>query len=158
MHAALSVLFRWLHIVPAAILIGGVFTMQIVLPVGLRQLSEEQRQAVFLKCRRIFKMTVHSCILLLLISGAVNSYFNWDAYKARVPLSHAFWGPHVILALTAMAILLYVLTGKEPPAAHKRWTLITLVVLLIVVLCADLTKWARERPLPLKQASVDTRG
>jgi uncharacterized membrane protein len=146
MHAFLSVLFRWLHMVPAAIIIGGVFTMRVILPVGLKTLEEPQRSMVLLRCRRIFKMTVHTCILLLLVSGIYNTIANWHAYQERLPLAHAFWGPHVILALVAMGISLYVLAGKQPPPTHQRWMAINFAILLIVVLCADLTKWVRDRP------------
>jgi hypothetical protein len=146
MHAFLSVLFRWLHIVPVAILIGGVFTMRVILPVGLKTLEESQRSMVLLRCRRVFKMTVHTCILLLLASGIYNTIANWPAYQARLPMSHAFWGPHVILGLLAMGILLYVLAGRQPPPTHQRWMAISLGLLLLVVLFADLTKWVRDQP------------
>jgi putative copper export protein len=146
MHAFLSVLFRWLHIVPAAIIIGGVFTMRVILPIGLRALDDPQRATVLLRCRRVFKMTVHTCILLLLVSGIYNTIANWPAYRATLPMSHAFWGPHVILGLLAIGISLYVLAGHQPPPAHQRWMAINLGVLLVVVLLADLTKWVRDRP------------
>lgn len=145
MNAFLGVLFRWLHIFPATIAIGGVFMMRVVVPIGLMALDDpEQRQAVFLRCRRVFKMAIHSCILLLLVSGAYNTYTNWGAYKQTVPWSHAFWGPHVILGLTVMAIALYVLVGKEPPRSHKQLMTVNLLLLVLVVLAGGLTKWVRD--------------
>ena len=66
-------------------------------------------------------------------------------------MSHAFWGPHVILGLLAMGILLYVLAGQQPPPTHQRWMAINLGLLLLVVLFADLTKWVRDRPLPTQK-------
>jgi uncharacterized membrane protein len=147
MNAFLGVLFRWLHIVPAAIVIGGVFVMRVVLPIGLMALDNpEQRHAVFLRCRRVFKMTMHTCILLLLISGLYNTWSNWDAYKVTVPWSHAFGDPHVILGVTVMVLAIVALAGKEPPKSHKTLMAVNLALLMFVVLAAGLTKWVREHP------------
>ena len=152
MNAFLGVLFRWLHIFPAAVAIGGVFMMRVVVPIGLMAIDNpEQRQAVFLRCRRAFKMTMHPCILLLLVSGAYNTYTNWGAYQQTVPWSHAFWGPHVILAVTFIGIVLYVLAGKEPPKSHKSLMTVNLALLVLVVLAAGLTKWVREHPKAFQQ-------
>lgn len=146
MHMFLSVLFRWLHVFAAAIAIGGVFVMRFVLPVGLNLIDAEQRQSVFLKCRRIFKLTIHPCILFLLVSGVYNTWGNWNAYRTTVPWSHAMWGPHVILGLTVIGISLYVLAGKQPPKSHRGLMTANFVLLMLVVLAAGLTKYVREHP------------
>jgi len=147
MNAFLGVLFRWLHIVPAAIVIGGVFMMRVVVPIGLTALDRpEQRHAVFLRCRRVFKMTTHPCILFLLVSGAYNTWTNWGAYRQTVPWSHAFWGPHLIMGVIVIGIALYVLAGKEPPRSHKSLMTANLVLLMLIVLAGGLTKWVRDHP------------
>ena len=154
MDAFLGVLFRWLHIVPAAIVIGGVFVMRVVLPIGLSVVEPDHQQTVFLRCRRVFKMAVHTSILFLLVSGGYNTWSNWAIYKETVPWSHAFWGPHVVLGLTAMAISLYVLAGKEPPKSHAKLMAGNLVLLLIVVFAASATKWVRDHPARYYHHSV----
>src|SRR4051812_5231171 len=89
MSAFLAVLFRWLHVIPACLAIGGVFFMRIVLPVGISGLEPASRQVVYLRCRRVFKMMIHASILFLLVSGVYNLIGNRDAYHRTLPTSHA---------------------------------------------------------------------
>ena len=144
MNAFLGVLFRWLHVIPACLVIGGVFFMRFILPAGLALLPPEQQKPVFLKCRRIFKFVVHPSILLFLISGTYNAMANWAAYGNAKPLSHAFFGLHVLLAAAVFTIALVMLAGKEPPKPHKQWMTVNFVLLLLVVAAAGALKWVRD--------------
>ena len=145
MDAFLGILFRWLHIIPACLAVGGVFFMRIVLPAGLAVMTDaEQKKAVFLRCRRVFKMVIHSSILLFLISGTYNAIANWPKYHVTIPLSHALFGSHVLLALVVFTIALFVLAGKEPPASHRQLMMVNLVLLFIVVATAGGLKWVRD--------------
>ncbi len=158
MDAALTVLFRWLHITFAAIAIGGVFFMRIVLPAGLAALDPAQREEVFLRCRRVFKMAIHTSILLLLVSGIYNSIRLFPQYKAYPPLLHV-WGMHILVGLVIFGISIWMLMGRQAPAGHKTWSLVTLVLLLILVALGSSLKTARERhnpPAP-PSAAGDTR-
>lgn len=139
-----SVLFRWLHIVPACLAIGGVFFMRVVLPAGLSGLEPEQRQATLLRCRRVFKIIIHTCILLLIISGTYNAIGNWGKYRVTVPTSHAFFGLHVILALAVFVISIMLLLGKEPPPSHRKWMTVNLVLLALLVAASGSLKWVRD--------------
>ena len=56
MNAVLIVILRWLHIIPAAIVIGGLIFLRFVLPAAIRPLPDERGREVFLKARRIFKI------------------------------------------------------------------------------------------------------
>ena len=144
MHAFVSVFFRWLHIIPACLAVGGVFFMRIVLPVGLSVLPADQQKAAFLKCRRVFKMTVHTSILLFLISGTYNAMANWKIYHEAIPTSHALFGTHVLLAIAIFTISLILLAGKEPPVAHKQWMTVNLLLLLCAVAAASALKYVRD--------------
>jgi uncharacterized membrane protein len=144
LNAFLVILFRWLHIVPAAIAIGGLFVMRFVLPVGLAQIDPEQAKTVFLKCRRVFKISIHASILFLLISGAYNAWSNWGKYHEGIPVSHAFFGLHLLLGLTAIVISLIILAPKDPPASHRSWAAVNFVILLAAVAAAGCLKWKRD--------------
>ena len=145
----LGILFRWLHIIPACLSIGGVFFMRIVLPVGLTVLPPDQQKAVYLKCRRVFKFVIHPSILLFLISGVYNSMANWSAYHRAIPTSHAFFGVHVLLSVLVFAILLFILAGQEPPAMNRQWMTTTLALLMFAVAAAGALKWVRDHtPAP----------
>src|SRR5690349_11682981 len=113
-RAGIVILFRWMHVIAAALAIGGVFFMRVVLPAGLKELAPDVRQQVFLRCRRVFKMVIHSCILLLLLSGIYNSVRLFGQYRADPPLLHGLWGGHILLALVVFGISLWLLAGKEP--------------------------------------------
>lgn len=145
METILIVLFRWIHIATACVAVGGVFFIRIVFPIGLRALDGESARVMLLKTRRVFKMVVHSSILLLLISGAFNAWMNWPKYTAMSPgLGHSLFGTHLLLALIVFSILLWVLAGKEPPATHMKWMAINLVLMFLTIAAASVLKYARE--------------
>ena len=122
--------------------------MRLLLPYGLRSIeSEELRQEVFLRCRRIFKMTIHTMILLLLVSGVYNTVQNWAIYSRNPPEMHSLWGNHLLLALIALAMALYVTAGRIPPKRHRALAAANLVILLLAVAAASTLKWAREMAL-----------
>src|SRR5438067_13037620 len=118
--------------------------MRFVLPVGLAQLQPDQAKAVFLKCRRVFKISIHASILFLLISGAYNAWANWGRYHEGIPLSHAFFGTHLLLGLMAIVLSLVILAPKDPPPSHRNWAAVNFVILLAAVAAAGCLKWKRD--------------
>jgi len=144
MHIFLTILFRWLHIAAACVAIGGVFFMRVLTPYGLRTLDPEPRQTAFLRLRRIFKMVIHTCILLLLVSGIYNSYLNWDVYNQIPSIAQPLWGTHVLLALCIFCIAIYVLMGARPPKKHEMWMGIELALMVLLLAVAATLKYARE--------------
>ena len=143
----LIVFFRWLHVITACVAIGSVFFVRLLLPVGLRVADDSTRHAAFLRCRRALKLVIHPAILLFLISGIFNSWRAWDAYKTIPTVAHPLWGTHVLLAAIIFAIALYVLAGAEPPAGHRNWMLVTLVLLVATVAVASTLKYEREKAM-----------
>ncbi len=140
----LIILSRWLHIISAVLVIGGTFFMRIILPLGLAQSDAASREAVFLRCRRIFKMLVHTCILFLLLSGAFNTWRAWGDYRLNRPLMHGLWGPHLFLGVTAMVIALILLAPKQPPKWHKTGAAVNLVILFLAVAVASTLKFVHD--------------
>jgi uncharacterized membrane protein len=154
----LVVLSRWLHVMSAILAIGGTFFMRVILPLGLAQADASSREAVFVRCRRVFKMVIHTCVLLLLLTGAFNTWRAWGEYKLDTPLLHALWGPHVILGLIAMTLALVLLAPKAPPTWHRTGAAVTLVVLFATVLLASTLKSYHDRAVrahPAHPASVN---
>jgi|GEM_PF-640941 len=158
----LIVFFRWLHVISAVLAIGGTFFMRVILPLGLAEADAASREAVFLRCRRVFKMVIHSCILFLLLSGAFNTWRNWGDYRLNRPLMHGLWGPHMLLGVTAMVIALILLAPRKPPTWHKTGATINLVILFAVVLIASTLKYVRDTavknhaPAPAAVPSLQT--
>ena len=156
MDGVVTVLFRWVHVAAAAVAIGGVFFMRVVLPLGTARLGEQQRQEVFLSCRRVFKTVIHACILLLLLSGVVNTLRNWEVYAVNRPVMHGLWGPHVMMALVAFGISIWLLKGQTPPPSHRNWAAVNLGLLLTLVAVAGILRWVRERHAHAPGATTST--
>jgi uncharacterized membrane protein len=145
MSVILAVLLRWLHVVSACLALGGVFFMGVVLPAGLRAVEGEAARAALLRVRRVFKMVIHTCILLLLVTGSYNAWANWGWYKLNPPLLHSMFGVHVLLAVGAIVVLLVVMTGAELPKSYRGLMTGGLVLMLLAVAAASTLKWGRDR-------------
>jgi uncharacterized membrane protein len=149
------ILSRWLHIVSACLLIGGVFFIRFIVPKGLGLVGDDgQRRQAMLKMRRIFKMLAHSVILLLLITGIYNTFLAWDNYKLDEAVLHSLWGTHILFAGLAFLIVLYVLAGREPPRSYRMFMAVNFVILLLAVAASSSLKWARERAMADHAASA----
>ena len=144
---ALIILSRWLHVMSAMLAIGGTFFMRVILPKGLAEADAGSREAVFLRCRRIFKMVTHTCVLLLILTGAFNSWLNWRDYGLDPKLMQSLWGTHVLLAVVAIVIAIVLLAGRQPPRWHKTGAAVNLVILFIVVLLASSLKFVRDQTI-----------
>jgi uncharacterized membrane protein len=140
----LIILSRWLHIIAAVLAFGGTFFMRVILPLGLAQADAASRDAVFLRCRRVFKMLIHTAVLLLLLTGAFNTYSAWNDYKLNTRLMHGLWGPHMLLGIIAMIIALVLLAPPQPPRWHKTGAAINLFLLLTAVFLASTLKYVRD--------------
>jgi putative copper export protein len=128
----------------AGLLLGGTFLMGFLLPVGDASSDPPAAGSPYLRSRRGFKMLVHSCTLLLLISGAYNSYSNWHSYGR---LAQGFWGPHLLLGLIIFAILLTVLARRAPRPSERTWLRVAAVLIFVTFLVASSLKYVREHHL-----------
>jgi cytochrome bd-type quinol oxidase subunit 2 len=126
---------RWLHVICACLVVGGTYFFAVV--------PSEAGQP---RGRRAFKMTVHVSTLFLLLTGIANAMWNWNAYRHNVPLTHALFGPHLLLGLASLAILMVLLARKTPAISERKWLAITIVLLFLAVLMASSLKYAREHP------------
>jgi hypothetical protein len=141
-NPVLVILMRWAHVIGAALAIGGLVVMRFALPAGLRAIQDEAlREEVFLRVRRVFKMIVHTAILLILVGGVFNTIRLWPGYKGL----HGLWGAHVLFGLIAIGIALWLTAGKRPPAEHATFALLNVVVLVVIFALGSTVKWARER-------------
>jgi uncharacterized membrane protein len=150
MDTLVPILSRYLHIVPAMLVVGGLVIMRLVLPAALERsdLSSEARDAVFRRCRKAFKIIIHTSILLLLLTGTYNSIRLFPQYKTNPAVLHALWGSHILLGLVVFGVSIYLLKGDAPPASHRSLSALTLLLLLLLVLLASSLKQLRERYNP----------
>jgi uncharacterized membrane protein len=144
-NPVLVILFRFLHVATACVAVGGVFFIRVIFPVGLKSLDSESSRSMLLRTRRVFKRVVHTCILLLLISGTFNAILNLPGYKqAGSGISHPLLGLHVLTALIVFGIALWILSGPEPPADHQKWMAVNVVLVFLTIAAASTLKYVRE--------------
>ena len=153
----LIIISRYLHVVSAILAIGGLFFMRVILPMGLAQADAASREAVFLRCRRGFKMIVHPAVLFLILTGAFNTWAAWDDYKLHTRLMHGLWGPHMLLGLIGMILALVSLAPETPPRWHKTGAMINLILLLTAVFLASTLKYVRDSTMRNKANGLPVR-
>src|SRR4051812_44344773 len=72
---------RFLHIVAAALLLGGTLFYELVVPVAIADLKEEQKLLVFARARWVFRWVVWCGAIILILSGIVSTVRNWPIYQ-----------------------------------------------------------------------------
>jgi uncharacterized membrane protein len=158
MEPILIVFFRWLHITSATIAVGGVFFLRIVIPIAMRSLDSQTAATFVQRIQRVFKMVVHTCVLLLLVSGSFNAWTNWSKYSAMGKgLGHSLFGTHLLLALIVFGVVLWLLAGREVKKNNLKWLGITLALMLLTIASASVLKYARDtsKPLPMVATQPD---
>jgi uncharacterized membrane protein len=141
------ILSRWIHVICACLIIGGVFFIRFLVPRGLSPLHDSVRWEILLRLRKYFKRVVHIAIALLIITGIYNTWLSWDKYQLDSAVLHSLWGTHILLAALAFSIALYVLAGPQPPRSHRKLMALNFAILLLAVAAASSLKWAKERAL-----------
>lgn len=139
------ILVRWVHVICAALLIGGTFFLGFLLP---RRGGEAEGAGAddtwFVRARRSFKITTHACILFLLLSGIYNAYGNWHAYRLNPAQSHSLFGTHVLLALIIFTLLLVLFARRQPRAGERTWLRGIVILLFLTALIASSLKYVRD--------------
>lgn len=133
----MSTLMQWVHLLAAAVGVGGMGYLLFVLIPSLGVLSPEQRETLSKPMVARFRWVSWSAIALLLISGLYNvrRYYwevpHWDwAWKLlvlKISLSFALFG--IVLGLTIP------LRWFQPLRARRRlWLLVAFILGVVVVL------------------------
>ncbi len=143
-----ALLSRWLHIVPAIMLVGGTLMMRFSIVPAFQTTSEsgkssDLREAV----RRRWARLVMFSILCLLISGLYNGYLTTKGTKPG-GLYVSLLGIKMLLAL----IVFYfssVLSGRSKTAQRFReneirWLNINIALMLLIVLIAGFMKMSPD--------------
>ena len=140
----LVVLSRWLHVISAILAIGGAFFLRVVVPPALAEADAGSRENVLIALRKKFKMVVHVCVTLLLLTGVFNTWRSWGDYKLKTGVMHAIWGMHMLFGLAVMGISVTLLAKREPPKNHRGMLTVNLVIMFLVVALASTLKFVRD--------------
>jgi uncharacterized membrane protein len=128
---ALDVLFRWLHVGTAIVLLGGsVFLRFVVLP-ATDKIEGDSAQALRDQIRSIWKFFVHIGVLFLLGSGLYNYLVVMVPKHRGDSLYHALMGTKILLAL-AIFFLAEALVGRAAAFEGLRRKARTWLVVIIL--------------------------
>jgi len=148
-----AVLFRWLHIIPAIVLLGGtVFLRFVALPAAA---PTGGAKPLLSALRAKWAMVSGICMLLLLVSGLWNFFmYRMEEVRDTGPLYHALFGVKVLLALGVFFIA-SALTGRsamfEPLRAKPgRMLKLAAAMGLIVVLISGVLRNIERGPAALR--------
>jgi hypothetical protein len=164
LYTLLFFLGRYVHIVCATLLVGGTLFYEMVVPIAIDDLRQEQQLLVFARARWVFKWIVWWSAILIVLSGVVSTCEHWHRYNTVeyyrpevttetqgnlprvVPAAGRagwWWAAHVSTGVIAVFIALSLTIGPVPPAKPIRWMRLNLVVLLLVIFLATATRQAR---------------
>jgi len=139
-----ELLFRWLHLLTAILLVGGIFSQRFALIPALAVLDEKQREELKSAYRAHWSKIVMLASSLLLLSGIVNSI--------RILLGYEFASDtYVLLLATKMMISLGIfwisamlagrsLSARQIQQNSKLWLNLNVALAIAVVCIAGFMK------------------
>ena len=135
---------RWLHILCAIGLVGGVFFWRFALAPALAALDDVQRQQVHDAVRPRWARIVMITSAILLVSGLWNAVANIRQYEFDGGAYHALVGVKLLLALAIMFIAAK-LSGRSESAERFRekqlsWLTINAILAVVLVCSAGVMK------------------
>ena len=137
----LGLLFRWLHIIPMAVLVGGTIFMRLALVPASNETDgvAEFREAV----RRRWAKWVGISVLFLLVSGLYNAVTKIMAFELP-PTYHMLVMVKLVLGFVVFFIAAR-LSGRSEKAQKFReqemkWLNILCVIMLVLILVAGYMK------------------
>ncbi len=155
----IRLVFRWLHIFPAVILLGGVLLMRFTLWPSLTALGDDDRNRVFEAIRRRWAMWVGISAGLLLLSGIVNTVLIVQEYQLEGAY-HGALGAKVLLALGIIYIA-SLLAGRSEAAERFRqktslWLNINVVLTILLICVAGWMRLGDRTPKADRPTSAAT--
>lgn len=164
----LMLLARYLHIVSMTLLVGGTLFFEMVVPIAIADMKEEQQLAIFGRARWVFRRIVWTAAVVVMVTGVLSAVRHWEAYSQPeivaekytratttqpatqpveqfTPAVHPgwWWLSHVGAGSLSIAIAFFLTVGRTPPANPVRWMRINLVVLMIVIFLGSATRHVR---------------
>ena len=145
----LNLLFRWMHILPAIIAVGGSIFMRAALLPAVSGLSDSERPKFHEAVRSRWSKWVMGAVLFLLVSGFYNFFYNTRTYKLP-PVYQMLFGIKFLLALGVFA-LASILSGRSSLAQKLRqnprpWLNLNVTLAVLVVLLSGVMRTMDHGP------------
>ena len=144
MNVVLQVIFRWMHIGPAIVLIGGTVFMLFVLLPAAREISDAEHLKLRAAVLKRWKNFVHGGIAFFLVSGIFNYVYVMAPEHKGDGLYHALMGVKMLLALGVFG-LAEIMVGRSKLADKLRqnsskFLAINLTLAVIVLMLSGILK------------------
>ena len=135
-------LVRWLHIICTTFLVGGTLFYEFVIPKSIEDLKQEAQLSILGRVRWVFRKIVIGSTVTLVLTGLISTWRQWRAYHLQGhEAARQFWGLHVGLGVIALVILVRLTLGDNVPKHPIRWLRVNLVILLVAIFAACLTRY-----------------
>jgi uncharacterized membrane protein len=157
MNLVLSLVFRWLHIGPAIVLVGGTAFMLFVLLPAAKELPDAEHQKLRAAVLKRWKQFVHVGIGLFLISG----FYNYLAIQGPLHkgdgMYHMLMGMKMLMALGVFGIA-EIMVGRSKLADKFRqnsskYLAINLTLAVAILMLSGFLK-TRGIPIPGHELEV----
>lgn len=134
---------RWMHIVGTTLLVGGTLFYELIVPVAIEDLKEEQRLTVFNRARWAFRSVVWISVCMVVASGSV-SLWRLSSGSNDLFGQTRWWAiAHIAVGSLAMFIALLLIVRRQPPVHPIGWMRLNLVLLLTAILLAGIARHVR---------------
>ena len=155
MNVVTQVIFRWMLIGPAIVMIGGTVFMLFVLLPAAREISNEEHLKLRAAVLRRWKFIVHGGIAFFLVSGFFNYLFVMAPLHKGDGLYHALMGTKILLAMGVFG-LAEIMVGRSKLADKLRQnsTKFLAINLTLAVIILMLSGFLKVRPIPPAPAPV----
>jgi putative copper export protein len=145
MDMVIALVFRWIHIISATALVGGlIFLRYVVVPVGEKSLTDDVYKDVHTKLAQRFQIVSHACLLLFLVSGFYNYIFVTSPMHDGQGIYHMLFGIKFTFAIAAFVIVILVTSkrarGEKLRANGRRWYVIALALAVVTVMLGGVMK------------------
>ncbi len=153
----LYLLCRYVHLIAAMLLVGGFLFYEMVVPMAIADLKEQAQLAVFAQARWTFRWITWGSIVAVIVTGSYMTVFRMQTYiesefipspvdvvqRDTIPWALRtgwWWAAHVLSAGVAILVALHLVSGDRPPTSPVSWLRLDLMLLLIVIFFATVTR------------------
>lgn len=143
--AVIEVVVRYVHVLSAVILVGGMIFVSVAVKPALKVLGDDQRRDFQDIMHKRFVRVAFGCFAALFITGAYNWMKLASEYKAMGSKGNAVIGIKVLLAVIAFLIVWTRSIGLLK-LSGKVCRLINLHLAAIIILLAGLLRYWRIPP------------
>lgn len=147
---ALGLVFRWLHILPATVVVGGTLFMVRALLPATDVLPEDQRERLSQALRSKWAKMLHASMALLIVSGLYNVATITKANELP-GYYHPLFGVKFLLALVIFYVAI-MLSGRSGTAQRMQrnvrfWLSLNAGLIVVLVLISGVLRMAERSPI-----------